>query len=325
MELILAPLAGITGCQFRTIFTRYFTGIDSAVSPFITTVVSDHCSASHFQDILPANNPAMPVVPQILGRDPVRILNLARQIFDLGYNHVNLNLGCPHRKITRKTHGAGLLSHPDTIKSILDTIFTTIPNNHNVSIKTRLGAEKPDEFFSLIPIFNNYPLKSITIHPRTASQLYEGDVDLSTLNQCLADIKSPVIYNGDIRTWQDFFVVKSRFPEIKSWMIGRGIIADPFLASELKNQGSPLLFSSIEKTRIVESYINDLFDSYNYGSRRQVIVLGLMKEVWRYLAGSFVDGRHMLRRILETNSVTDYKRTTYRFFSGGAEWNGPGK
>ena len=86
----------------------------------------------------------------------------------------------------------------------------------------------------LIPVFNRYPLKRIIVHPRTGVQMYAGTVDLDAFESCLANITHPVVYNGDIHNLDRFRALEARFDKVSGWMVGRGILADPFLAETIK-------------------------------------------------------------------------------------------
>ena len=93
--LYLAPLRGLTEYIYRNAFSRHFDGFDAAVSPFIPTLTAARFKRSHLKDVLPENNHAMPIIPQIIGNNPGDFIPLAQRLFDLGYETVNWNLGCP--------------------------------------------------------------------------------------------------------------------------------------------------------------------------------------------------------------------------------------
>ena len=105
-------------------------------------------------------------------------INLAVRLFDLGYMSVNWNLGCPFPMVAKKKRGSGLLPYPENIDAFLEKTVSSIPNR--LSIKTRLGRRHINEIFKLMPIFNQYPLEEIIIHPRTGKQMYDGKTDLDT-------------------------------------------------------------------------------------------------------------------------------------------------
>ena len=240
--LILAPMQGLTELMFRKVYHQCFPGaLDAAISPFLSLTHGNLADAwKKIDDVLPeANADSLPVIPQILGKEPVEFVDLANRLFDIGYTEINWNIGCPMRRVTAKHRGSGILPYPDEVHAILDYI---IPRLHpSLSIKMRLGLHLPDEIFPLIPILNDYPLRTITIHPRTGKQQYSGLVDLDTFQRALPLIRHKVIYNGDICTPADYRRIRQRFPQIEDIMIGRGILFDPLLPLRIKhNQADDL-------------------------------------------------------------------------------------
>jgi len=115
----------------------------------------------HLKDVLPDNNQAMPVIPQILGNKAEDFILLAKRLFDLGYETVNWNLGCPFPMVAKKKRGSGLLPYPQKIEAFLEATIPAIPNR--LSIKARLGRKKTDEILTLLQIFNRYPLDEVII------------------------------------------------------------------------------------------------------------------------------------------------------------------
>ena len=86
----------------------------------------------------------------------------------------------------------------------------------------------------LIPIFNRFPLEELVIHPGTGAQMYDGEVDLDMFEQCLGLSQHRVAYNGDIDSLEKFKMLSQRFGSVKRWMIGRGLIGNPFLSEKIK-------------------------------------------------------------------------------------------
>ena len=233
--LILAPMQGLTEVLFRRTFSRCFPGsLDMAVSPFLSLTHGNLADAwKKICDVLPeANEGLMPVVPQILGKECEEFVALANRLHDVGYDEVNWNIGCPMRRVAGKHRGSGILPYPDEVRRVLDGVVPHLKTA--LSIKMRLGHQHDDEILRLIPILNEYPLKSITIHPRTGKQQYGGSVNLERFGEVLPMLRHPVIYNGDIRTVGDYRHIIERFPQVKDVMIGRGVLYNPLLPSQIK-------------------------------------------------------------------------------------------
>ncbi len=195
--MILAPMQGLTEAMFRRVYERCFPGaIALAVSPFLSLTHNISSARSGIsreivEDVLPENNEgSMPVIPQILGREPEEFVALCGALREMGYGEVNWNMGCPVRKVVGKRRGSGLLPHPDLVRQVLDRVVPAI--GMRLSVKVRLGLKATDELFALIPVLNDYPLASVTIHPRLGRQQYTGQVDLDTFARALPlDILQP--------------------------------------------------------------------------------------------------------------------------------------
>ncbi len=314
IKLYLAPLRGITDYIYRNTFSRHFTGFDAAVTPFIPTLKAIRAKPSHLKDVLPENNSAMPIVPQIIGNNHENFIPLARQLSDLGYDTVNWNLGCPFPMVAKKQRGSGLLPFPDKIDHFLEKTVPAIPNR--LSIKVRLGRKTPDDIFKLIPIFNRYPLQDIIIHPRTGIQMYEGEPDLDAFARCLESTRHRVVYNGDITDLSSFRNLAGRFENTSFWMIGRGAIINPFLPAIIKN-GTDNFIHPVETFR---SFYEELFGEYQQVFSGPGHLLERMKGFWTYFSQAFKDGRKIRKKIHRTLKLPRYLEIVERFFEEDAEW-----
>ena len=272
--LILAPMQGLTELMFRKVYRTCFPGaLDLAISPFLSLTHGNLADAwKKIDDVLPeANQDSIPVIPQILGKEPVEFVELANRLHEIGYTEVNWNIGCPMRRVTAKHRGSGILPYPDEVRSILDYIMPRL--RPALSVKMRLGLHSPDEIFNLIPILNDYPLLNITIHPRTGKQQYSGQVDLDTFEQTLPLLKHQVIYNGDLCTVADFRRLRQRFPKIQHYMIGRGILYDPLLPLKIKNNHPADLKATL-------LFVTALADAINQLPIREESRMRKTKEYW---------------------------------------------
>ena len=167
-----------------------------------------------------------------------------------------------------------------------------------LSIKLRIGLKYPDEVLQLIPIFNRFPLEELIIHPRTGVQMYEGEVDLDMFEQCLGLSKHRVVYNGDIDSFEKFEMLAQRFGSVERWMIGRGLIGNPFLAEKIKfNTEKPY----DEKIKIMRAFHDHLFDEYLKILSGPAHITNKMKEIWTYMASFFENGEKIRKRINKTH------------------------
>jgi len=218
MKYYLAPMEGITGYIYRNSYEKFFHNIDKYFTPFIIPNKSTNLKTKELRDILLENNKGMNIVPQILTNDSEGFIITARKLQQLGYNEINLNLGCPSGTVVSKNRGSGFLAKREELDIFLDEIFKI--NDMKISIKTRIGKDSPKEFYELIKIYNKYPIEELIIHPRTQKDFYGNKPNLEVFKDALSLSINPICYNGDIFTNSDYHRLIKAFPEIKTVMIG---------------------------------------------------------------------------------------------------------
>lgn len=231
--LLSSPLQGFTDFRFRNAFQHYFGGIDTFYSPYIRLNGKLKIKQSYENDILPENNTTLEVIPQIITNDAEEFLFVAKYVQSLGYKELNWNLGCPYPMVAKSGMGSGLICNTSKINEILHRVHNE--TDILVSMKMRMGYENATEILDSFEILDQYPLKNIAIHARIGKQLYKGPVDLEAFEKCIKGTKHKLYYNGDITSVAAFKAIEERFPSIDHFMIGRGLIADPFLPSMIKN------------------------------------------------------------------------------------------
>lgn len=310
----LAPMRGFTTAAYRNHYGRHFEGVNAAIAPFIPTLSHKPIHTAHILDILPENNHAMPVVPQILSNDPKGFIELAGIFSDYGYTAVNWNLGCPFPMVAKKMRGSGLLSHPERVDAFLDQVLSKMRSH--LSIKLRLGREKTDDIFRLIPVLNRYPLSEVIIHPRTGIQMYTGAADVEAFAACLPLLNAPVVYNGDIFDLPSFTRLRTRFPGISRWMLGRGPLCNPFLPAVLQS-GNEEIARPVARFK---QFHDDLFAAYREEFSGPGHLVNRMKGYWQYFSLSFSNGEKLFKRIKRLKSAENYIFETDRFFEQEAIW-----
>jgi tRNA-dihydrouridine synthase len=309
-RLVLAPLRGVTVRLFRECFQRHFGGLDGAVSPFLTTIAGAKIKATHLADILPEANATLPLVPQVIGKNPAEFTTLLAAIRDLGYSRCDLNAGCPFPMIVKRGRGAGLLRDADALRRMLDAGCAALPD-HGLSVKVRLGIDAPGLLLERMELFNEYPLAELTIHARTSRQRYEGEVDLDAFADCLAAAKMPVVYNGDIRTAEDLARLRTRFPSVAGWMVGRGAVTDPFLALRIRGKAP----ARGEEPARIRAFAEEYAERTKAELFGPAPFLGRMKELWSYLHACFEDGDRLWRELRLARSFGDYDDILRRWWA----------
>ena len=304
MKFYLAPMEGITGYIYRNAYEKFFHNIDRYYTPFIIPNKSRKFKTRELNDILPENNIAENIVPQILTNDSEGFIHTAGRLKEFGYNEVNLNLGCPSSTVVTKGRGSGFLSNREALDRFLDEIFKI---DMKISIKTRIGKDSPDEFYDLIKIYNKDPIEELIIHPRTREDFYVNKPNLEVFKDAVELSKNPLCYNGDIFTPEDYKKIADKYPEVNAVMIGRGIIANPGLMNEIKN--GVIIEKSLLKDfhdEVLNGYI-EIFD----GDRN---VLFKMKELWAYMIHIFSDNKKYLKQIKKSQNLRDYKMAVSSLF-----------
>jgi tRNA-dihydrouridine synthase len=315
IRLHSSPLQGFTDFRFRNAFQKFFGGIDQYLAPYIRVNGKMEIKAANERDILPANNQSLDLIPQIITKDVNEFLFVANHVQKLGYNELNWNLGCPYPMVAKRGMGSGLLSMTEKIDEILQRI--SAETDIRISVKMRLGYENSQEIFRVLPVLEKYPLANITIHPRIGKQLYKGEVDLKAFEECVGQSSHKIFYNGDITSVQRFREMKDRFPTINHWMIGRGLIADPFLPAMIKADDPVYPENRYE---VFNSFHDTLFSSYEEALSGPKHILMKMYSFWEYFIHSFPSSPKGLKKIKKAQSISVYKEVVkeivYKRMSG---------
>lgn len=299
--MILAPMQGLTEVLFRRVYEECFPGaIALAVSPFLSLTHGNLNDAwEKIEDVLPENNiGSIPVIPQILGKEPEEFIALGNRLYDLGYNELNWNMGCPMRKVAAKHRGSGILPYPEEVRTILDAVIPHL--KPSLSVKVRLGLKDPEDIFRLVPIFNDYPLTSVTVHPRLGRQQYNGHPDLDTFARLLPLFKAPVIYNGDIVTAADARRIRERFPQVADIMVGRGVLYRPTLPLEI----SGVLQSDADTLAANKRFVSRLVDEILRSLPTEESRIRKIKEYWCLVWKSLPISELQARQVLHQEKLT---------------------
>lgn len=236
VTLLSSPLQGFTDFRFRNAFQHYFGGIDTFYAPYIRLNGKLKIKQSYQNDLQPENNTTLNVIPQVMTNDPDEFLFVVKYVQSLGYKELNWNLGCPYPMVTKSGMGSGLICNPTRINDVLHKAHNE--SDIVVSMKMRMGYAHAGEILDAFSVLDHYPLKNIAIHARIGKQLYKGPVDLDAFEKCITATKHKLYYNGDITSVSAFKAIETRFPDIDHFMIGRGLIADPFLPTMIKNNST---------------------------------------------------------------------------------------
>lgn len=291
MKYYLAPMEGLTDSVYRTLHAKYFGGIDRYYTPFFSPTEVHKLTPREVREMDPANNPAG-TVPQLLCKNAEDFLWMAEQIAARGYREVNLNLGCPSGTVTAKKKGAGMLMDTDALDTFLDKVFARCPID--VSLKTRIGYQDPEELPALLEIYNQYPVCELTVHARTGKEMYRGVPHLDAYEYVTQNTKIPLCYNGNVCTRADAAYIAERFPGTGAIMIGRGLLANPALLSD----------SKITRA-LMHDFHEELVAQYSRVLGSDHAVTGRMKEIWLLMNGVFDADKKHVKRLQQSKTLPE--------------------
>ena len=312
ITLLSSPLQGFTDFRFRNAFHKHFGGIDTFYSPYIKLNGKLAVKGSYERDILPENNSTLEVIPQIITNDAEEFLFVAKYVQQFGYKELNWNLGCPYPMVAKCGMGSGLIRNTDQIEHILKRVHNE--TDIIVSMKMRMGYENPTEILDVFPILEQYPIKNIAIHARIGKQLYKGGVDLDSFQKCLDTSKQKIYYNGDITSVAKFKELQERFPSIDHWMIGRGLIADPFLPSMIKNDTTEYPKNRLE---IFEAFHDEIYREYDAYLQGPTPIRMKMLGFWEYFSESFSNPQKTFKKIKKAGNSKNYEAAVKEIFKNG--------
>ncbi len=301
MQYYFAPLESITTALYRQLHNKHFGGVMRYYMPFISPTMEQTLTPRQLKEIAPEHNEGVCAVPQILCKNADDFIWCVKELAQMGYAEVNLNLGCPSKTVTTKGKGSGFLSRLEELDAFLDKSYNAFASvQTKVTIKTRLGKTQPEEFFKVLEIYNKYPIPELIIHPRVQSDFYKNHVRVEIFEYAVKNGNMPLCFNGDIVTTADYNNFTTNFAEIDAVMIGRGALADPALFRKI--QGG----QSATKDEIID-FANALFEGYTQLYQSENNALIRMRELWRYLICLFEDGEEFSQKFRRLKTPTEYR------------------
>ena len=219
--MILAPLRGVTIRCFRETFADEIraAGFTEAVTPFIAAIAGfDPLKDRELLKPPSTSASFLHLTPQFIGKDPEALRVCLEKIKAAGYDTADLNCGCPFPMVRNKGRGSGILRTPEVLRRMLE-VGCDVMGAGKFSIKARLGVDRGDELLNLMPLINEFPLRFITVHARTARQMYEGTCDWKAVEAIENSALVPVVRNGDLAC-----IGASEHPSIRPVMVGRSFI-----------------------------------------------------------------------------------------------------
>lgn len=309
---VMAPMAAITDNAFRSFMKEMGVGI--VVSELVSSNGIKFGSDKTLR-MLKFDSIQHPVGIQIFGEDPLIMAEAAKRIQDLGADFVDLNFGCPVKKVVQKGAGSAILKDLIQVQTMISTIkkAITIP----LTIKTRTGwDETTRNAIEVAHIAHEEGVTWMAIHGRTRTQDYEGKANWDYIAEVKSKAKLPIIGNGDILTAEQA-VMRLKTTGCDAVMIGRGCLKNPWIFLEslalFKNLGNnqttaPVLFKNYPQAfERLKFYLEQNFDSY-------VVSIQLRKFAGWFSSG-YPGGTEFRKSIFQFKEVSTIYNHTMEYFN----------
>ena len=257
---VLAPMAGVTDKPFRALCRHFGAGMTTSEMTTANTSLWQTAKSRHRLDL---DLDAEPVAVQIAGSEPEQLAIAAQACVDRGAQIIDINMGCPAKKVCKKLAGSALLKDERLVRDILTAVVASV--DVPVTLKIRTGWDPEHRNGATIArIAEDAGIQALAVHGRTRACRYRGDAEFETISRIKEIVDIPVIANGDIATLEKSLEVM-RLTNADGLMIGRGAQGQPWIFRELING----LNDDAEKPPVAKKELRD-------------IMLGHLKELHRF-------------------------------------------
>jgi tRNA-dihydrouridine synthase B len=260
-NLLLAPMAGVTDKPFRQLCRIHGAGLAVsemvASDPALWDTRKSQLRLNHYEE-------ESPRAVQIVGADPQAMANAARHNADLGAQIIDINMGCPAKKVCNVFSGSALMQNEMLVTKILESVVDAI--DIPVTLKIRTGWNKENKnAVKIARIAEDSGIKMLTVHGRTRACGFKGDAEYQTIKQVKDHVSIPVIANGDITTPEKAIDVLDA-TGADGIMLGRAALGNPWIFNEIthfQKTGVRLPRPTVdENRRIVLQHLTGLYELY---------------------------------------------------------------
>ncbi|XOU94727.1 MAG: tRNA dihydrouridine synthase [Candidatus Kerfeldbacteria bacterium] len=264
----LAPMDGYTDSAFR----RVCKEVNKDIIVFTEFASADglHHGAKKLQQKFEFDQSEYPIIAQIFGKNTKTFITAAKYCEEQGFAGIDINMGCPAKKVVKSEHGVALRKKPDLAFKLVETLAktTSLP----VSVKTRLGWDSSNDLIKFGKGIENAGAQLLTIHGRTYEQGFSDTADFNPIYELKKQLAIPVIGNGDIYSLEDG---NKKLKNLDGFMIGRAAIGNPWVFTEQQ----PKSFS--EKIQLINKHAQFLFETKS----DKVGMLEIRKHLLAYVKG----------------------------------------
>lgn len=300
--LILAPMEGVTDVIFRQViakagrpdlFFTEFTNVSSYASE------KGRVNALERLEVVESDRP---IIAQIWGKNPEHFAETCQALESLGFSGVDLNFGCPDKHVNKAGGGAAMIRTPELAAECFRN--AKVNTNLPVSVKTRLGYSKAEEFREwLLVLLKENPV-ALTVHLRTKKEMSKVPAHFELIPEIIKmrdeiSSETKLIINGDIRDKAHALELYKKYPEVDGFMIGRGIFQNPYCFTEHMATREELM-------ELLKMHL-DLYEKYARGSYEP------LKHFFKIYINNFPGAKEMRAKLMETHSVEEARKVLENF------------
>jgi tRNA-dihydrouridine synthase B len=306
---VLAPMEGITDRPFRRLI-RTLGGCGLTVTEFISSDQINKRSRRAWK-MAEFDPDEHPVSIQIYGRDPQKLADAALICQDLGADFVDLNLGCPSKRVTGGLSGCALMKEPPLAQAIFDAVYAAI--EIPMTVKMRLGWD--DDILTaplVVRMAEDSGAQMVTVHGRTRMQMYRGSANWHAIREVCDSVTIPVLVNGDILTVEDAVEALS-ISGANGVMVGRGALRDPWILRRIGDHFSgktPYEPTLAERQAHLLAYF-DLIVADTHSERGAT---GRMKKVTGYFTRGLPYGSELRQSVYHSHEVAPIRAAVGAWF-----------
>jgi tRNA-dihydrouridine synthase B len=306
---VLAPMAGVTDAPFRRICRHFGAGMTTSEMTTADTSLWQTAKSRHRLDL---DLSAEPVAVQIAGSEPDQLAAAAVACVARGAQIIDINMGCPAKKVLKKLAGSALLRDERLVEKILLAVVAAV--DVPVTLKIRTGWDTDSRNgVTIARIAEDCGVQALAIHGRTRACRYRGDAEYETIARIKSEISIPVIANGDITTLEKSLDVL-RVTNADGLMIGRGAQGRPWVFRELRQRlNNETLLTPLEKNELRDTMLDHLNDLHRFYGNSTGVRMARKHLTW--YCKSLLNADDFRYRVVRVESASEQVRLTMEYFS----------
>ena len=305
---VLAPMAGVTDTPFRKLCRRFGAGMTTSEMTTADTSLWKTAKSRHRLDL---DLDAEPVAVQIAGSDPDQLATAALACVERGAQIIDINMGCPAKKVCKRLAGSALLRDEKLVEDILATVVTAVDVPVTLKIRTGWDPENKNGV-TIARIAEQSGIQALAVHGRTRACRYRGHAEYDTIARIKEAISIPVIANGDITSVEKSLEVL-RLTNADGLMIGRGAQGRPWIFQELMNGlQNRSVFTPLAKNELRDIMLGHLEDMHRFYGESTGIRVARKHLTW--YCQSLVNADGFRNEVVRVRSAAEQIELTREYF-----------